>query len=60
MIIITTSTTILFLKKNRNNTKLNALYVATKLIKGDKTDTRRKVIQLQAEVNTGSPVIILP
>lgn len=59
MIIIRTSPTILFLKKNQNYTKLNALYVATKRIKGDKTDTRRKVIQLQAEVNTGSPIIIL-
>lgn len=59
MIVITTSTTILFLKKNQNYTKLNALY-ATKLIKGDKTVTKRKVMQLQAEVNTESPIIILP
>ena len=58
MIIIRTSTTILFLKKNQNYTKLNALYVATKRIKGDKTDTRRKVIQLQTEVNTGSAIVL--
>ena len=34
----------LFLKKNQNYTKLNALYVATKLIQGDTTVTKRKVI----------------
>ena len=59
MIVITTSTTILLLKKKQNCTKLDALY-ATKLIKGDKTVTKRKVMQLQAEVNTESPIIILP
>ena len=51
---------ILFLKKNPNYTKLNAVHIATKLIKGDNTVTKRKVIQLQAEVSTESPVIILP
>ena len=51
---------ILFLKKNQNYTKLIALHIATKLIKGDNTVTKRKVIQVQAEVSTESPVIILP
>ena len=51
---------ILFLKKNQNYTKLNAVHIATKLIKGDNTVTKRKVIQVQAEVSTESPVIILP
>ena len=36
---------ILFLKKNQNYTKLNALHIATKLIKGDNTVTKRKVTQ---------------
>ena len=51
---------ILFLKKNQNYTKLNAVHIATKLIKGDDTVTKRKVMQLQAEVSTESLVIILP
>ena len=51
---------ILFLKKNQNYTKLIAVHIATKLIKGDDTVTKRKVMQLQAEVSTESPVIILP
>ena len=51
---------ILFLKKNQSYTKLNALHIATKLIKGDNTVTKRKVIQLQEEVSAESPVIILP
>ena len=51
---------ILFLKKNQNYTKLIALHIATKLIKGDNTVTKRKVIQVQAEESTESPVIILP
>ena len=36
---------ILFLKKNQNYTKLIALHIATKLIKGDNTDTKRKETQ---------------
>ena len=36
---------ILFLKKNQNYTKLIALHMATKLIKGDNTVTKRKVTQ---------------
>ena len=36
---------ILFLKKNQNYTKLNVFQVATKLIKGDNTVTKRKVPQ---------------
>ena len=58
--IITGTPAFLFLKKNQNYTKLIALHIATKLIKGDNTVTKRKVIQLQAEVSTESPVIILP
>ena len=34
----------LFLKKNQTYTKLNALYVAIKLIKGDTTVKKRKVM----------------
>ena len=34
----------LFLKRNQNYTKLNALYVATKLIKGDTTVMKRIVM----------------
>ena len=56
------SISVLFLKKNQNYTKLNAFHIATKLIKGHNTVTKRKVTQqlLQAEVSTESPVIILP
>ena len=38
---------ILFLKKNQNYAKLNALHIATctRLIIGDNTVTKRKVIQ---------------
>lgn len=34
----------LFPKKNQNCTKLNALYVAIKLIKGDTTVTKKEVM----------------
>ena len=36
---------VLFLKKNQNYTQLIALHIATKLIKGDNTVTKRKVTQ---------------
>ena len=36
---------IVFLKKNQYYTKLIALHIATKLIKGDNTATKRKVTQ---------------
>ena len=42
---LNSSISILFLKKNQNYTKLNALHIATKLIKGDNTVTKRKVTQ---------------
>ena len=50
---------ILFLKKNQNYTKLIALHIATKLIKGDNTVTKRKVIQVQAELSTAQKVLLL-
>ena len=54
--IITGTTEFYFLRKIKIIQNLIALHIATKLIKGDNTVTKRKVIQLEAE----SPVIILP